>query len=296
MLRKLKTGRIAVTAAALVALAVLVIAPAASAHSGEYAEFNNCPSTNPEVQGCLYSKTYGGEVVLGKKKVPIVNPVILQGGIGNANPTTGNQKFYAATNGVTLSKAAQPVPGGLSGLVNCKEISLGWLRSSCEAVFENGLTGVNSTLELAKPASAITINEGALLFSGGVGLVLPVKVHLENPLLGSTCYIGSESNPIIWNLTTGKTSPPAPNKSISGTAGKVEFKGEDEGILRLNGATLVDNAWAAPGATGCGGWPAEYILDPIIEASVGVPAAAGKNTAIQVTDSYDAEAALVNMH
>jgi hypothetical protein len=296
MLKKLKTGRAILAATALVALAVLVAAPMASAHSGEYAEFNNCPSTNPEVQGCLYSKTYGGEVVLGKKTVPIVNPVILQGGVGNANPTTGYQKFYAPTSGPALSKAAQPVPGGLTGLVNCKEISLSWLRSSCEAIFENGLTGVNSTLELAKPASSIVVNEGNIIFQGPVGLILPVKVHLENPLLGSSCYIGSESEPIIWNLTTGKTSPPAPAKSISGSTGTTEFKGEDEGILRLNGATFVDNAWKAPGATGCGGWPAEYILDPIINASVGVPSAAGTNVAKEITVSDAAEAALVNMH
>jgi hypothetical protein len=296
MLRKLKTGRIAVIAAALVALAAFVAVPAASAHSGVYAEFNNCPSTNPAVQGCLYSKTYGGEVILGSKKVPIVNPVILQGGVGVANPSTGVQKFYAPTSGPALQPVAQPVPGGLAGIINCKEISLGWLRSSCEAVFENGLTGLNSTLELAKPASAITVNEGNIIFQNGVGLVLPVKVHLENPFLGSSCYIGSESEPLLWNLTTGKTAPPAPNKSISGSVGKAEAVGEDEGILRLNGAIFVDNAWKAPGATGCGGWPAEYILDPIINAASGVPAAAGKNTAKLITISDAAEAALVNMH
>jgi len=275
---------------------VLIAAPGASAHSGLYSEFNYCPSTNPEVAGCLYSVTNSGEIVLGSKKVPIVNPVVLQGGVGAANETTGAQKFFGATNGVTLSKAAQPVPGGLTGLVNCKEISLGWLRASCEAIFENGLTGVNSTLELAKPASEIKINERNILFSNGVGLSLPVKVHLENPLLGSTCYIGSSSSPMVWNLTTGKTSPPPPNKSISGTIGKTEFVGEDEGILRLNGATFVDNAWAAPGATGCGGFLVEYILDPIINSSVGVPAAAGKNTAILKTVSDTAEAELVNEH
>src|ERR1700742_1238104 len=156
MLRKLKTGRNAVVVVALVALTALVVAPmATAAHKGEYAEFNYCPSTNPEVQGCLYSKIYGGEVILGNKKVPIVNPVVLQGGVGLANPTTGNEKFFAATNGVSLSKAPQPVPGGLTGLVNCKEISLSWLRASCETIFENGLTGVTSTVELAKPASSI---------------------------------------------------------------------------------------------------------------------------------------------
>lgn len=296
MRQKLKIVRGACVAAAVVALGVLVAAPGAlAAHKGEYAEFNYCPSTNPEVNGCLYSVTNSGEVVLGNKKVPIVNPVVLQGGVGAANETTGEQRFFAATNGVTLSKAAQPVPGGLSGLVNCKELT-GLLRITCEGLFENGLTGVNSTLELARPASEIKINEGNILFRRRVGLVLPVKVHLENPLLGSSCYVGSSSSPLLWNLTTGTTSPPAPNKPISGSTGKVEYKGEDEGILRLNGATFVDNAWSAPAANGCGGFLVEYLLDPIIDSSVGVPAAAGKNTAILKGISDTAEAAVVNEH
>jgi hypothetical protein len=294
MLRKMKTGRVAVAAAAVVALAA-VAAPAASAHGGEYAEFNQCPSTNPAVTACLYNKTTGGEVVLGKKKVPIVNPVVLQGGISEPDATFFS-KFYGALNGETLTKAAQPVPGGLAGLVNCKEISLSWLRSSCEAIFENGLTGVNSTLELARPASEIKISLGNIIFGEGIGAVLPVRVRLENPLLGSGCYIGSSSEPIWWNLTTGKTAPPAPNKSISGNPGPAEFRGGDEGILRLNGNKQVDNAWSAPGATGCGGWPAEYILNPIINASVGVPSAAGTNTAILTGYADESPAEVVNQH
>jgi hypothetical protein len=295
MLRKLKTGRVALAATALVALAAFISAPAAFAHSGEYAEFNQCPSTNPNVGTCLYNKTLSGEVVLGKKKVPIVNPVVLQGGISEPDATFFSS-FYGAVNGETLTKAAQPVPGGLSGLVNCKEISLGWLRASCESIFENGLTGVNSTLELARPASEIKVSLSNIIFQSGIGVKIPVRVHLENPLLGSGCYIGSSSEPIMWNLTTGKTSPPAPNKSITGAEGTPEFKGSDEQILRLNGNKQVDNAWAAPGATGCGGWPAEYILDPIINASVGVPAKAGTNTAILTGYADESPAEIVNTH
>jgi hypothetical protein len=295
MYGKFKRGRLTLAGMALVAFGALFAAPSAFAHSGEYAEFNQCPSTNPNVVACLYSKTTSGEVVLGKKKVPIVNPVVLQGGISEPDGTFFSS-FYGALNGETLTKAAQPVPGGLSGLVNCKEISLSWLRVSCEAVFENGLTGVNSTLELAKPASEIKVSLSHILFESTVGVKLPVKVHLENPLLGSTCYIGSSSEPIWWNLTTGKTSPPPPNTSIHGAEGTPEFKGEDEQILRLAGNKLVDNAWAAPGATGCGGWPAEYILDPIINSSVGVPAAAGKNTAILIGNADESPAEIVNMH
>jgi hypothetical protein len=295
MLRKLKTGRSALVVVAVVAIVALAAAPTASAHSGEYAEFNQCPSTNPNVATCLYNKTTSGEVVLGSKKVPIVNPVVLQGGVSEPDATFFS-KFYPALNGESLTKAAQPVPGGLSGLVNCKEISLGWLRASCESIFENGLTGVNSTVELARPASEIKIALGNILFGEGIGAVLPVKVHLENPLLGSGCYIGSSSSPIMWNLTTGKTSPPAPNKSISGAPGKVEIKGPDEGILRLNGNKQVDNAWSAPGASGCGGWPAEYILDPIINASVGVPSKAGTNTAVLIGYADESPAEIVNQH
>lgn len=295
MHRKLSAVRAMCAAAAVVALGVLVVVPSASAHTGEYAKFNNCPSTNPEVKKCITAVVTGGEFVLGNKKVPIVNPVTLQGAYGKPNLETFQAPFFAATNGETLSKAPQPVPGGLAGLVNCKEISNWFLRGSCEVVFENGLTGVNSTLELARPANEIKISERALLFQEGAALILPVKVHLENPLLGSACYIGSSSQPIMLNLTTGTTAPPAPNTPISGSVGTSEVL-EGGGIVKFAGSKLVDNAWSAPGANGCGGAIVEYLLNPIINASVGVPAAAGKNTAVQVVDNYLATAKAVNEH
>ena len=288
----IKKSRWLCLAASVAMLAVF--APSASAHTGEFAKFNNCPSTTPGVFKCLYAETTGGKVILGKKTVPIVNPAVLQGGFSEPN-AEGLSTFYGATNGETLTKAPQPVPGGLAGLVNCKEISNFFERIACEAVFENGLTGVNATLELARPASEIRLGERNLIFRRGVALKLPVKVHLENPLLGSTCYVGSSSSPLIWNLTTGTTSPPPPNTPITGKGGTLEPKEEGE-ILQVNGSELVDNAWSAPGASGCGGFPAEYILDPIIDSQVGVPSAAGRNTAILQTTSDIATATAVNAH
>jgi hypothetical protein len=216
--------------------------------------------------------------------VPIVNPVTLQGGLGmpvrNVEEETFYEAFFGASNGETLSKTPQPVPGGLTGLVNCKEISNFIVRLGCEAVFENGLTGVNATLELAKPASSIIVNEEHLAFEEGTALQLPVRVHLENPFLGSGCYIGSSSSPLTWNLTTGETKPPAGTAPIFGSAGKLELF-EKSQIAVFEGVKLVDNGWSAPGASGCGGFGVELILDPIINASVGVPSAAGKNVANQ---------------
>jgi hypothetical protein len=295
MHRRFNAARAALVTTAVAAVSLLAVVPAASAHSGQYAKFNNCPSTNPALTVCLTSVTTGGEVVLGNKKVPIVNPVTLQGGYGEITEPTFSAKFFAATNGETLTKAPQPVPGGLTGLVNCKEISLSWLRASCEAILENGFTGVNSTLELARPVSEITVSPLHLLLRTGVALTLPVKVHLENPLLGSACYVGSSSSPIMLKLTTGTTAPPAPNKPISGSLGTIEEE-ESGGILVFNGAKLVDNAWSAPGANGCGGFLAELILDPIINASVGVPSAAGKNTAVLVNTISESPAGTVNEH
>lgn len=274
-------------------LAALGVVPAASAHTGEFSKFNNCPSTNPEVVKCLQAVTTGGSVVLGKKTVPIVNPVTLQGGL--SKPTAGFRKMFAATNGVTLSPTPQPVPGGLAGLVNCNEISNFLVRLGCEAVFENGLTGVNSTLELARPASEIRVNEANLALNEGTVLELPVKVHLENPLLGGACYVGSESNPLIWKLTVGETSPPAGTAPIHGSGGTAEFT-EEEQILVVHGAELVDNTWSAPGATGCGGAIVELILDPILNSQVGVPSAAGKNVSRLVNTISTATSTAVNAH
>ena len=288
--------RTSVTLAAMLVVAVGVLGLAGSASAkltGEFTKFAQCPYKNLEVKKCLFSQTIGGEVILGSKEVPIVNEAVLQGGF--SKPVEGFSKFFAATNGETLTKAAQPVPGGLAGIVNCKKISNFIVRIACEATFENGLTGLNSTLELSRPASEIRISENHLAEEEEVALKLPVMVHLENPFLGSECYVGSSSSPIWWELTTGSTSPPAPNKSIQGAHGTVNLF-EEGSVLRLTGSALVDNAWAAPGAHGCGGFGVELILDPIINAAAGLPATAGHNTAILKNTINVASAAAIRLN
>jgi hypothetical protein len=270
---------------------VLMTSGAQAKLTDNYIKFAECPYSNLEVRKCLYSVTESGEVVLGSKKVPIVNPVTLQGGVGVVGEDEFAQ-FYQASNAVTLSKSPQPVPGGLAGLVNCKEISNVLLKISCEAALESGVTGASSTLELAGPASGIRVSENHLAGEFETALEIPVKIHLENPFLGSNCYVGSSSSPIIWKLTSGETSPPVPNKPIRGNAGEIEFL-EEGRIVESKNATLVDNSWSAPGASGCGGPLVELLLDPVVNASAGLPAAEGKNTAILVNTINVAAAAAV---
>ncbi len=268
-------------------------AAVASAHEGEYAKFNFCPSTNAEVIKCINSVTESGEVILGKKKVPITNPVTLQGGFSKPNAETGMSKFFEATNGVTLSKAAQVVPGGLLGIVP-PESSPPLVKALSKFFFENGLTGVNSTLELAKPASEIKISEPNIPRQEGIALEMPVKVHLENPFLGKSCYVGSSTSPLIWKLTTGVTSPPLPNVSISGESGEAEFL-EEGRIAKIKKSKFVDNAWSAPTASGCGGI-LSFLVNPIINSQLGLASPAGKNTTILVNTSWLATAKAVNSH
>lgn len=258
-------------AAAVMAMASLVFAASAVAAphhpTGEWANFADCPLSNAKLEQCVYSVTTGGSVTLGKKTVPIEHPVILQGGFEGAGSSI---KFYGAEDGNTLSKTPQAVPGGLAGLVNCKEISNFLVRLSCEVTFENGLTGVNATLELAAPATSIKLNTENLLFEEGTALELPVKVHLENPFLGSNCYVGSNAAPIVVPLTTGTSG------KLTGTSGEISFnKTFDRTIIKKT--VLVNNTIAAPGASGCGGPIVELLINPIINSQIGLPAGSGTN-------------------
>ncbi|HVD40901.1 MAG TPA: hypothetical protein VNC16_07860 [Solirubrobacterales bacterium] len=269
--------------AAVVAGLMLVPASSASAFTGEYARFNTCPLSNASVTFCLSAESTGGQFTVGKKTVPLVNQVNLRGGLIAPEGLAGPATFTAPTDGVVLSKAAQPVPGGLTGIV-----APSWwpqiLRDLFNETINNGFTGVTATVELAGSASSVKISFINALFQSGTAIGLPVKVKLSNPFLGSNCYIGSNSNPVQLNLTTGTTSPPPPNTPISGTPG--EFGNIEEKILFLKKNKLVDNSFAAPGANGCGGILFSWAVDPFVNSIVGVPSPAGTNTAILEGTTY----------
>ena len=282
MSRSVVTSTLKLLASACVVVAFIATSLVSSAYAvthdpkGEYTIFADCPLGNPSAQSCLVAKTEGGEIVIGKEKVPITNTITLQGGIENFG--SSKEVFYAAEDGNTLSKSPQKVPGGLAGLVNCNEIHNIIERIACELTFENGVTGVTATTELAAPASSIGLHAVNLLEGHGVALSLPVKVHLENPLFGSSCYIGSNAHPVVIELTTGTTSPPPPNTPISGSPGET-VTNEAETIVTIKDNALVNNSFAAPEAEGCGG-VFSFLIDPLVDSKLGLPSAAGHNTAI----------------
>lgn len=267
------------------------VASASATLVGEFTKFQQCPWTTSGVSKCLYSLTTGGKVKLGSKDVPIVNPVLLQGGA--SAPVKGFSKFFGATNGVTLAPVAQPVPGGLLGLVPPAS-SPPLVKALVELAAKNGLTGVNATLELAGSASEIELNEVHLAEEEEVAVKLPVKIHLENPFLGEACYVGSNGSPIWWELTTGFTNPPKPYEPIRGAGGTFEFL-EEGAILNISGVELVDNAWSAPAASGCGGL-LSALVDPVLNVAAGLPSEAGINVAVLKSAISVSTATAVNLN
>jgi hypothetical protein len=174
--------RYCVIAVALLApmMTITLTSPAvAKEPTGDFAVFKQCPRFAPGVNYCIFAQIMSGEVTIGTSAVPIKNTITLQGGYDrNEEKEPVTETFSGAINGDTLSKTPQPVPGGLAGLIKCNEIGNIVVRASCELVFQNGLTGVNATTELAKPASAIGISSDNLVNEEGVALSLPAKVHL----------------------------------------------------------------------------------------------------------------------
>jgi len=265
---------LALGAAAAVAAFACATSPAmAAAPTGDYAQFNRCPYTNTAVDACLYSETTGGSFVLGNATVPVNKKIILQGGI-DQNETTGAFTFVPAVGADTLSKTALNVPGGLTGLMS----PTGW-NGILSALFWAAVGAVNDVTATAEQAGTIGYDFGAFAFGGGPALTLPVRIHLENPFLGSNCYIGTTAAPIVLKLRTDTTSPPSPNSPITGSPGTIGFAHDGDLITSTNNK-LVDNSFAVPAVNGCGGPLFGLLVNVALDLKEGYPAAAGKNTAI----------------
>jgi hypothetical protein len=256
--------------------------------TGEYAPYKDCPLSTAGLEDCILAETNGGFFTVGKREVPITKTITLQGGF--KENVKGELEFVGAESGNTLSKTPQTVPGGLLNIV-APEFLPKFLQEIFNNFINEGITGVTATTELAAPASSIGLSTENLIFETGTALSLPLKIKLDNTFLGSSCLVGSNAAPIVIDFTTGTTAPPAPNKPIKGSAGTLSFNPTFT-IITIEGGRLVNNSFAAPGAQGCGGF-LSFLIDPAVNAALGLPAAAGHNTAVLEGKLSTANAAAV---
>jgi hypothetical protein len=253
---------LAAVGAAVVAVALL--APVASAETPKpgYTQFAGCPSKKeiPTMEACFRTVITGGNFKMGSKNVPIEKPFQISGGITE----TGQ---VAATSKGGLEVVKQKVPGGVIGLTG-----LTWLA---EFLGIEALTLYAATELAGAPGNPVA-----------EPVTLPIKVHLINGALGNNCYVGSVTNPIVLNLITGTTSPPPPNKPITGKEGA--FSVDALEIIHLNGGEFVDNSFSAPGASGCVLTLFGFIpisINGLVNSQSGLPAAAGTNETRQKNNS-----------
>jgi hypothetical protein len=242
--------KILVTAAltALALTAIFASAANAATPAPPYQDFAGCPNQaeQPFVGECVKYEFTGGHIGFGNREIPITNTIVLRGAI---EQETENFLF---NNEGGIVPAQQTVPGGLVGLTGYK-----WLD---EAVASSNQLKLHATVELAG-------NVGSLVEPT---LSLPVKIHLENPFLGSGCYVGSNANPISLHLAT--TTP----------LGEFEEEASRPEVIKATGGVFTDASYSVPAANGCvlNLGPIHQSINQVVNSAYSLPAAAGTDSTV----------------
>lgn len=257
-----RPGRLARRAlVASVATGAAALAVGASPAAAAFPDFTGCDRSSQYFNGCIHIHTKSGSQVIKGSRIDFGNAIDIRGALVSPDGSGTNTVFVpaAGTNGFFGGRIR--VPGGLLG------IDLPGLN----------VDDVYAIPELAGPSSSIRI-DGATN-----NLTMPIKLRLSNAILNSNCHIGTNSSPMRLNAITGTTSPPPPNRPISGRIGSVSFPG---GNLVFTDNVNVDNSYSVPGASGCGLFPPPFfgLIDIAVNVKMGLPSAAGNNSITTTSD------------
>ena len=234
------------------------------------------------IAACTDGHVTSGSVTIGNTTTPVVRPVDVQFGFWTppfataGGDNSGPQLISSYAGGVL------PPPAGLSAMLVTKPdliplpltTALGCATATNRVVkelctqAENYGGKYNDVYALAQSAGQIT-NFGVFSWTQRI------KFQLINPLLGNSCYIGSDNNPVVLN----------PQLSV-GPGGMLEVlpdpnpaKHPDTQVLAITAASATDTTFSAPGVTGCGpGGAANIPVDEALDAGTGLPAASGVNS------------------
>lgn len=275
---RLRAGLLA-TCTALTVMGTVGPAAADSAPAtqlgGLWAPFTRCPVDDPamlaadgraEIVQCIASHAASGSIKLGSTEVA-TGASDLQ--IGVVQHTGGAPTLITPASGALIADSAD-IPGGLLGLMCPSDIPV--IGDICRQITNSTLNRVTATVESAGAPTDFNLTAGAT--SGRPIIALPVRVHLQNPFLGGSCYIGSAAHPIVLR-PQNITAPALGIKRFDGdgtphTAGVMNR-------LSLTGASQTDTTFAVPGASGCG---LAGLLDWAVNLKTGLPSAAGRNSVV----------------
>jgi hypothetical protein len=266
---------LALTAAVAASLALVAPTTAqATTLAGAWAPLDRCPVDDAAMLAadgttvaalCLSSKATTGTFTIGDTTLT-TGATDLQVGVLNQS---GTYSTVAPRSGAIVGDSVD-IPGGLLGLM-CPS-SIPFISDICRQVENSPLNRVTATIQSA--GAPRDFNLAAGVGTGTPIITLPVKIKLDNLFLGSNCYIGTNSNPIL--LKPANLARPTASVVRFNADGSPNATGE-MGYLSVSGAAQGDSTFAVPRASGCG---LLGILSGAVDLKQGLPSPAGENSLV----------------
>lgn len=275
-----KAGGIAAAAAIVTALAA---AAPAQAQDEAWAPYARCPVDAPAMLGqgsqaetglnpplgCSSAVSERGTFRIGGLTVPTGRTEIGFGFVGQVNdPDTSADDTWAPVSpaGPAITSPPIEIPGGLLGITQPEA-----LRRLLGPGILKPVLGVTATVVQAGPVREFT--PSAALGSPGPIVRLPVKIKLSNPLLGTSCFIGSEADPIVLSPEVTDSS------GLTGSFSVLPHGDATVGSsIAVSGLVLGDTSFRVPKATGCG---LLGLFNALIDQRLGLPSPPGRNALVQ---------------
>jgi hypothetical protein len=251
--------------------------------NGDWAALNRCPVDNPTMLAagnetsialCTTVASPSGTLTVGSLTLPTKASNLQLGAV--LDESDGTATVVSPAGGAVIEEPTE-VPNGLTSLLCPSRGHLVWriCRPQRHGLGDDehnrGLTDLTVSLEPAGEPSNFNLFAGLALDQPI--LSLPVKIHLQNRLLGNRCYLGSDAEPIV--LQPENTTEPAISFAAFDGNGTPDPNGTMTSISLLS--TKSANSFAVPAATDCG---FRGVFDEAIDDHIGLPSPAGKNSLV----------------
>jgi hypothetical protein len=251
--------------------------------NGGWAPMNRCPVDDPAMLAadgkssqamCVGADSPSGSITIGNLTVA-TQAIDHQFGVV-LNQEGGPNTVVVPAGGVFADEPAQ-LPGGIQELICPSSGHVGWhICRNHHRGWGWGGRADAATLTMESTGEPTNFNLFAGLFPGVPIVTMPVKIHLQNQLLGDDCYIGSDTEPIL--LQPMNLDAPSAEFISLATDGTLVPEGQDPEPDYLTNivvhSTQGANSFAVPAASGCG---FRGYFNQAINSKLGLPSSASTN-------------------
>src|SRR5664279_5507196 len=260
------TGKVKASLAVLVVVSASLVGLAVTSGSGAGAQLVGNP-------GPINFKITGGQIILGTQNFDLTPETAPQCSDGKNNDDAQDLlvDFPAdpdCTSALDDSETASGFQPHQDTTISGTVTSAGVVTVPQSGVFFPPVYDYSSGAVLTIKITATQAATGTLNPLTGVATMnVSIGLNIQGSPSGISLGTGCNISPLTLVMKTGTTAPPAPNLPITG----VPYD-PTTGV-----STVVDNSYSVPGASGCaiGG-----LANGSLNTALGIPSAAGLNTAI----------------